>query len=78
MAAEIKTLREFKARAEALFWKANPQAAHAYLRWVRANPVKRWANGKPGFSGTIEVRAAGYRPTNMIATYVRGDGLGVR
>lgn len=75
-----KDLRLFKAKAEALFRKGNPDAVASgvVITWTFGPNEVEWADGTTGITGMMQVVSPGYRTRKMHASYLRDSGLSVR
>jgi hypothetical protein len=76
MRTPLMNTRQFKAKAEAAFLRANPNATRAVFTWINAGPTV-FRDGSKGFAGRFHVVADGYRPRAMSAV-LDCDGLMVR
>lgn len=69
MVSMSKSPSHFRRRAESAFRRANPDAVAVgiVIDWLRCVRVT-WADGTPGFSGTMLIVSPGHRTRTMIAT----------
>lgn len=71
MRTPIRSLRQFRSRAEAAFLRENPGARAG--AWTHGPTRVTWADGSTGFSGSFRGTGKGYRARTILATSHDGD-----
>ena len=67
----LKSPAAFRKHAERIVREEHPDASIAF-EWTRCNRCT-WHDGSPGLSGTVTIKAPGYRTRSMIATATTTD-----